>query len=256
MNDWFRSWHGAPTDNKWLVIARKADTTPGMVSAVVWALFDYASQNRDRGSIVGFDVETYAAFSGWEEDAIAAVIAALKDKGVIGPDGGLHNWDKRQPKREDSSTDRVRAFREKQKQNEHNETDCNALKRTETLDKIREDTDTEGSVADATGTVVPIKPMTNRERLWIEGRPALLALGVPDKQAGSMMGRWLKDASDDHRRVLDAILRAREMAPTGPIAWITAHLKSEKCHAGKPQSVQDAASALRQWAAGGSPFDA
>jgi hypothetical protein len=252
MNDWFRSWHGAPTDNKWLVIARKADTTPGMVSAVVWALFDYASQNRDRGSIVGFDVETYAAFSGWEEDAIEAVIAALKDKGVIGPDGGFHNWDKRQPKREDNSAERAKEWRErKRNENERTRTQSNAIDQ-----QIREDTDTEGSVADATGTVVPIKPMTNRERLWIEGRPALLALGVPDKQAGSMMGRWLKDASDDHRRVLDAILRAREMAPTGPIAWITAHLKSEKCHAGKPQSVQDAASALRQWAAGGSPFDA
>jgi len=28
--DWFRSWHGAPNDPKWLVIARKAGVAPGM----------------------------------------------------------------------------------------------------------------------------------------------------------------------------------------------------------------------------------
>ena len=26
--DWFRSWHGAPTDNKWLVIAKRAMEAP------------------------------------------------------------------------------------------------------------------------------------------------------------------------------------------------------------------------------------
>lgn len=25
--DWFRSWHGAPTDNKWLLIAKRAGVT-------------------------------------------------------------------------------------------------------------------------------------------------------------------------------------------------------------------------------------
>ena len=49
--DWFRSWHGAPTDAKWLLIARKSGTTPGQVSAVFWALLDYASQHADRGSV-------------------------------------------------------------------------------------------------------------------------------------------------------------------------------------------------------------
>lgn len=252
MNDWFRSWHGAPTDNKWLVIGRRAGVVPGVVSAVVWALLDYASQAPKRGNVEGFDVETYAAFSGFEESQIEAVMRALFDKGVIGPDGGFHNWDKRQPKREDNSAERAKEWRErKRNENERTRTQPNA-----TDQQIREDTDTEVSVASATGTVVPIKPLTNRERLWIEGRPALLALGVSEKQLGSMIGRWLKDAGDDHLRVLDAILRARDMCPTGPIAWITASLKSEKSHAGKPESVQDAARALRQWATGGSPFDA
>lgn len=53
--DWFRSWHGAPTDNKWLLIAKRAGVTPMMVSAVFWALLDYASQQEERGSVAGFD---------------------------------------------------------------------------------------------------------------------------------------------------------------------------------------------------------
>ena len=112
--DWFRSWHNAPTDPKWLVIAQRARTegvTPGMVSAVAWALMDYASQNADRGSVEGFDAETYAAFTGWYEDQIEAVIEAMRSKGMITPDGRLAAWDKRQPKREDSSTERVRRHR-------------------------------------------------------------------------------------------------------------------------------------------------
>ena len=52
-----------------------------MVSAVAWALMDYASQNADRGSVDGFDAETYAAFTGWCEDQIEAIIEAMRGKG-------------------------------------------------------------------------------------------------------------------------------------------------------------------------------
>lgn len=142
MNDWFRSWHGAPTDNKWLVVARRAAVTPGVVSAVVWALFDHASQAGDRGSVAGFDVETYAAFSGFEETDIQSVIEALKDKGVIGTDGILGSWDKRQPTREDGAAERAKAWRErKRNENERAQTHANANERKRTLDKTRLDTD-------------------------------------------------------------------------------------------------------------------
>lgn len=122
MTSWFRSWHGAPTDNKWLVIAAKAHVKPGVVSAVAWALFDYASQCGERGSVAGFDVETYAVFSGFSEDDITAVLAAMRGKGVIDDGDRLTAWDKRQPKREDDSTERVKRYRER----------SNAMKRTVT----------------------------------------------------------------------------------------------------------------------------
>lgn len=117
---WWRSWHGAPMDHKWTLIAVRANVKTGIVSAIAWALMDYASQHKQRGSIDGFDVEVYAIYSGFSEDEITAVIQAMRDKGIIS-DGRLTNWEKRQPQREDDSTLRVREWRMK-----HNVTQSNA----------------------------------------------------------------------------------------------------------------------------------
>lgn len=145
MADWFRSWHGAPTDPKWLAIAARAKVPAGIVSAIAWALLDRASQADDRGSVEGFDIETYAAFSGFRVEKIEAVMSALKEKGVI-INGRLAAWDRRQPQREDYSGERVKAFRERRNAVKRDVTQCNAVKREETPeesrgDKTREDTD-------------------------------------------------------------------------------------------------------------------
>lgn len=146
ITSWFRSWHGAPTDSKWLVIARKANVAPGIVSAVAWALLDYASQAEDRGSVKGFDVETYAVFSGFDEGDIASVIAAMHDKNVIDQNERFTNWDKRQPKREDDSTPRVRALRGKCNAEKRDVTQCNAEKRNVTNCNARGEGEGEGDV--------------------------------------------------------------------------------------------------------------
>lgn len=96
---WWRSWHGAPMDHKWSVIAARSGVKVGIVSAIAWALLDYASQHKERGTVEGFDVETYSVYSGFSEDEINAVIQAMTDKEVI-RDGKFSNWDKRQPKSE------------------------------------------------------------------------------------------------------------------------------------------------------------
>lgn len=116
MTDWFRSWHGAPTDPKWLAIAKRAQVAPGVVSAIVWALFDHASQQEERGSVETFDIETYSSFSGFEEQQISAVFKALEDKQIIIA-GKLAKWERRQPKREgENSTNRVREHRRRAEQ--------------------------------------------------------------------------------------------------------------------------------------------
>ncbi len=121
---WWRSWHGAPMDPKWQLIAARAKVKTIVVTSVAWALMDYASQNDPRGSIEGFDIEVYAFYSGIESEEVTAVIRAMTDKNII-VDNQFKNWEKRQPKREDDSTPRVRRYRESL----HEEDDCNAMER-------------------------------------------------------------------------------------------------------------------------------
>jgi hypothetical protein len=97
--DWWRSWHGAPTDPKWLTIAARAKVPPGVVAAVAWALFDRASSAEDRGSIAGFDPESLAHFFGFKPAQIEAIVAAMREKGVIAGDR-IAAWEKRQPKQQ------------------------------------------------------------------------------------------------------------------------------------------------------------
>ena len=172
MTSWFRSWHGAPTDNKWLVIAAKAKVKPGIVSAVAWALFDYASQAEDRGSVKEFDTETYAVFSGFSENEVQAVVAAMCTKGIIGEDWRLAAWDKRQPKREDDSAERVRRHRKNQRdgvttEQKYDVTQCNAEKRNVTHGNNTEpDTDTEKK--QTTTSAAPVTRPTKNEVVVVD----------------------------------------------------------------------------------------
>lgn len=138
-NQWFRSWHGAPTDPKWLGIARKAGVAPGIVSALVWALLDRASQASERGSIAGYDADGLACFMGCEAEQVEHVVALMHEKDIL-KDNAFTGWEKHQPKREDNSTDRVKEYR--QRKRNADETQCNAEQPPETLDTDT-DTDTE-----------------------------------------------------------------------------------------------------------------
>lgn len=82
-HDWFRSWHGAPTDPKWRTVAKRAGVRPGDVAAVVWVLLDRASQAKERGSIEGYDAEVIADALGYDPEHIIGVVSALHDKGVL-----------------------------------------------------------------------------------------------------------------------------------------------------------------------------
>lgn len=133
MIDWFRSWHGAPTDPKWRTIAKRAGATPSLVVAIAWALMDRASQADERGSIDGLDAETLADFMDCDPEAIDRVIQAMRDKCVL-TNMRFSTWDKHQPKREredSSSAERVRAHRGRVKESQSSAADadvtpCNA----------------------------------------------------------------------------------------------------------------------------------
>ena len=164
--DWFRSWHGAPTDNKWLLIAKRANVTPMMVSAVFWALLDYASQQDERGSVAGFDAETYAMWAGCDEDDVISILNAMRSKGVISDGEILTAWDKRQPRREDDSSERVRRHRDKKRQSVTDDavTQCNdTVTQCNAPDKIRSDADKDTETERATNVAAQASPVASHK---------------------------------------------------------------------------------------------
>lgn len=122
MTDWFRSWHGAPTDQKWGMVAASVGCKPAEVASLAWALMDYASQAAERGSIKGFGVRLYSFSSGTDKTTVDLIMSEMADPEVGFIDGDrLKSWDKRQPKREDNSSERVKKHRERQKTAENDE---------------------------------------------------------------------------------------------------------------------------------------
>lgn len=138
--NWYRAYHGMPFDPKFRVIAKKAGCSISDVLGVWLILLDRASQAEDRGSVAGYDVETIAVALDVTDETVCNVTSAFQGR-LIDEDDRIIGWEKRQPKREreaDSSTERVRKYRENKKKEAErdgvteDETPCNAMKRQET----------------------------------------------------------------------------------------------------------------------------
>lgn len=246
-NDWFRSWHGAPTDNKWLLIAKRAGVKPIHVSGTWWALLDHASQHSERGRVDDFDVETFALFAGMEEEHVSRIVTTLCDKGLI-VDGFINQWMKRQPKKEDpTATERQARSRANKGKNGGNPPfggkngnpddtgngERHALSRDVTLDtdKIREDS----SVANATGTVVP-HPASDFCKAVFESGIALLRRDDPDmleRQARSIVGRWRKTVTDPE--LMTILMEAETKSHT--LEWVMAAVETRNGRPAHKSSV-------------------
>ncbi len=75
--------------------------------------------------------------------------------------------------------------------------------------------------ADASGGDAAVEPIRDPiERCWSEGKAALMAMKVTAKDAGSNIGRWLRDNGNDGNRVLAAIYRARDHGTSDPIPLV------------------------------------
>lgn len=102
---WWRCYHGAPTDPKWLLVARRLSTAgprpvrPGEVWAIASTLYDFASKATPRGSIIDVDLEEIACSLDFDEALVRQIFEGLRDKGVH--DGNrILAWEKHQPERE------------------------------------------------------------------------------------------------------------------------------------------------------------
>ena len=133
--DWWRAYHGLPNDPKIALVAlvTPCNAKKHEVTAVWVTLLDLASQNTPRGSIDGADSEQIGWTLEMEPARVEAIIETMRKKRMI-VGNSIKAWDKRQPKREreDNSGERVKAFRDRQKQQRNDGvTPCNAQRRGE-----------------------------------------------------------------------------------------------------------------------------
>lgn len=120
MSGWVRLWHDMPTDPKWRVIARKSGQRVGDVISVFSFLMVSASANAtERGRTQGVVCEDIAAALDLSEDDVSSILKAMTGK-VMDTEGYLTGWEKRQPKREDSSAERAKKWRDERKRTQAN----------------------------------------------------------------------------------------------------------------------------------------
>ena len=143
---WFRWHHGSVTDPKFKLIAHKAKQSLATVIAVWAFVLEQASASDDRGTFGDIDCESLDCLLGLEDGATAAIMHAMEGRGLI-DNSSVSAWEKRQPRREredDKSTERSKAFRQKQRHatpEKEDATPCNAMQRQETprVEKSREE---------------------------------------------------------------------------------------------------------------------
>jgi hypothetical protein len=158
---------------------------------------------------------------------IASLISALRAAGLIDQaDKGLtpHNWSTRQYK-SDTSNERVKRYRERQRNAECNVTPD--VTDDVTVTPPDTDTDTDSSLRETHAASANDHGFTDVVyELWNDGPAILISLGVDDRKARQMIGRWLKDAKNDHAQVLSAIKRARDARTGDPIPFVTAAIRT------------------------------
>lgn len=225
--DWFRWHHGTVTDQKFPLIAKRAGASVAEVIAVWACLLESASMNEDeRGILRGEpDFEAMDCALGVPDGRSAAIFQAMCDRDLIDHELRVTAWPRRQPKREregDHSTERVKAFREKQRQetpgNASNDqgTPSAAEQRRETPrgEERREEQDKQPTVApalpaedrpqltlvDAKAKEPPSCPHLEVLALWAEVLPAMpqhLASQWKGARADHLRARWRETAVDE-----------------------------------------------------------
>ena len=138
MTNWVRLWEDMPTDPKWRVVARRSGRPLSEVLSVFVFMMTNAGANAtERGRLQNWSDEDVGAAIDMDGEHVTAIREAMQGKTIDGD--RLTGWERRQPKREDNSSERARAWREEQKrkrtekeESERERTQPNAEKRPET----------------------------------------------------------------------------------------------------------------------------
>lgn len=162
--DWLRWHHGTATDPKWRLVAADSGQPVHAVLAVWSTMLECASQSEDRGRLLGWNDRVVAVALDLTAEQVTGIYAAMQ--GLVLDGDRLSGWNRRQPKREreDNSTDRVRAHRERaasETPDGHDvthETPRNATERPDKrrVEESREEEETRGSAPPSA--------------MWFEGR--------------------------------------------------------------------------------------
>ena len=134
-NSWLRLYHDMPNDPKWRTIARVSKQPITVVLSLYLHLLVCASAAAERGTLDGYNIEDLATALDVDTAAVGAILVAMQGRVLEGDK--LSGWNKRQTAREDSSTERVKKWRETKVK--RNVTQCNAVKPEVTADKNREE---------------------------------------------------------------------------------------------------------------------
>lgn len=177
MTNWVRLWEDMPTDPKWRVIARRSGRPlPEVLAVFVFMMTNAGANAAERGRLQGWDDEDVAAALDMDGEHVSAIRDAMEGKTLDGD--RLTGWERRQPKREDNSSERAKAWREAKKREQAQDNDIertrtqpNAAERERTLDKNRIDTDISSSLRSedeprAKRASVAQKAAEDFERFW------------------------------------------------------------------------------------------
>lgn len=200
------------------------------------------------------------------EDETFRAVSKLAEAGFIDTDSATgeqrpHGWDVRQF-RSDTSTDRVREHRKRQKSKGNDDNTPPSGKRdgndNETLHETAPDTEQrqiQNTDAKASGTVVPHPAADFCKAIFDSGVALLTSTGVAERNARSLIGRLRQKLNDDPSMLV--ILRQAETEqPSDPAAWLTAAVETRngtrtpiRTQPGKSSRAARAAEALRDAAA-------
>ena len=106
--DWFRWYHGSCEDKKFTTISTRLQIPKAFVIAAWAAILEFASDNKDRGSVNKIDFEDFSLNLGIPIESLEAIFTEMERKNLI-KDNRIVNWEKRQPK---SEAERAKTYRE------------------------------------------------------------------------------------------------------------------------------------------------
>ena len=185
--DWFRWHHGSITDPKFQLVAKKSGATLPDVLAVWTYLLEKASAAEFRGCFGETDCESVDCLFGFDDGKTEEIMLQMVERKLIA-DEYIVAWEKRQVKREresDNSSDRVKAFREKQRR--VTPSNANDAQETPREEKRREDKEENPLVASKLAQC----PHQEILSIFAEELPDLPQPRVWDgKRADAMLARW------------------------------------------------------------------